>query len=132
MNHIKPRVASWWNAYKILLEHGSFAAGIKTGICQRARLKLRVGHRDSWACRSCGTVCGVMNGTVDHIIPRVKGGASFCERNMQWMCYRCNQDKGAKLPPAGMGMLSPGLPKGKARKPDADPFALPFVHHINH
>lgn len=39
--------------------------------------------------------------TVDHIIPRSKGGAREDLRNMQVMCQECNADKGNDMPESG-------------------------------
>ena len=55
--------------------------------------------RDGWACQYCGTT-GTL--TVDHVIPRSKGGDSSWE-NIVASCAPCNRRKGDRLPgQAGM------------------------------
>src|SRR5436309_10437310 len=55
--------------------------------------------RDSWTCQYCGSRSNL---TVDHVIPRSKGGASSWE-NIVASCAPCNRRKGDRLPrQAGM------------------------------
>ena len=55
--------------------------------------------RDSWTCQYCGSRTSL---TVDHVIPRSKGGASSWE-NIVASCAPCNRRKGNALPrQAGM------------------------------
>jgi 5-methylcytosine-specific restriction endonuclease McrA len=51
--------------------------------------------RDGWSCQYCGTSHG--NLTVDHVIPRSKGGNSSWE-NIVTCCAPCNRRKGDRLP----------------------------------
>jgi 5-methylcytosine-specific restriction endonuclease McrA len=51
--------------------------------------------RDKWACQYCGTTHG--NLTVDHVIPRSKGGGSSWD-NIVTCCAPCNRRKGDRLP----------------------------------
>lgn len=51
--------------------------------------------RDRWACQYCGTDRGGL--TVDHVIPRSKGGGSSWE-NIVACCAPCNRRKGDRLP----------------------------------
>jgi 5-methylcytosine-specific restriction endonuclease McrA len=56
--------------------------------------------RDRWTCQYCGHERG--NLTVDHVIPRSKGGPSTWE-NIVTCCAPCNRRKGDRLPrQAGM------------------------------
>lgn len=79
--------------------------------------RLRVFARDGWKCVACGLASceeevlylveyARRNGgkqpkrdrlTVDHIVPRAKGGASY-EWNLRTLCARCNNWKGDALP----------------------------------
>ena len=67
---------------------------------QKRRITRRaVFARDGWACQYCGTT-GTL--TVDHVIPRSKGGDSSWE-NIVASCAPCNRRKGDRLPgQAGM------------------------------
>jgi 5-methylcytosine-specific restriction endonuclease McrA len=55
--------------------------------------------RDGWACQYCGSRSNL---TVDHVIPRSKGGTSSWD-NIVASCAPCNRRKGDHLPDkAGM------------------------------
>src|SRR5690242_6025228 len=55
--------------------------------------------RDGWQCQYCGSRANL---TVDHVIPRSKGGTSTWE-NIVASCAPCNRRKGDSLPAkAGM------------------------------
>ena len=51
--------------------------------------------RDAWTCQYCGRQSGGL--TVDHVIPRSKGGLSVWE-NIVASCAPCNRKKGNKTP----------------------------------
>jgi len=51
--------------------------------------------RDSWTCQYCGHERGTL--TVDHVIPRSKGGNSTWE-NIVTCCAACNRRKGNREP----------------------------------
>jgi len=51
--------------------------------------------RDRWTCQYCGTVRTTL--TVDHVIPRSKGGRSSWD-NIVASCAPCNRRKGDRLP----------------------------------
>jgi 5-methylcytosine-specific restriction endonuclease McrA len=50
--------------------------------------------RDGWTCQYCGVRSSL---TVDHVIPRSKGGSSSWE-NIVASCAPCNRRKGDRLP----------------------------------
>jgi 5-methylcytosine-specific restriction endonuclease McrA len=50
--------------------------------------------RDRWTCQYCGSRSNL---TVDHVVPRSKGGASSWE-NIVTSCAPCNRRKGNALP----------------------------------
>ena len=51
--------------------------------------------RDQWTCQYCGTHRDSL--TVDHVIPRSKGGTSSWD-NIVTCCAPCNRRKGDRLP----------------------------------
>ena len=51
--------------------------------------------RDSWTCQYCGSTKSGL--TVDHVIPRSRGGESVWE-NIVAACATCNRKKGNRLP----------------------------------
>jgi 5-methylcytosine-specific restriction endonuclease McrA len=51
--------------------------------------------RDSWTCQYCGSTKSGL--TVDHVIPRSRGGLSVWE-NIVAACASCNRRKGNRLP----------------------------------
>jgi len=53
--------------------------------------------RDQYSCQYCGTQPGKNHLTVDHVVPRSKGGLSVWE-NVVTACASCNQRKGNRLP----------------------------------
>jgi 5-methylcytosine-specific restriction endonuclease McrA len=58
--------------------------------------------RDDWMCQYCGARSNL---TVDHVVPRSKGGPSSWE-NIVASCAPCNRRKGNALPrQAGMRLL---------------------------
>jgi 5-methylcytosine-specific restriction endonuclease McrA len=69
--------------------------------------------RDSWTCQYCGSRSNL---TVDHVIPRSKGGSSSWE-NIVASCAPCNRRKADRLPrQAGMH------PRRTPRTPRAEIF----------
>jgi 5-methylcytosine-specific restriction endonuclease McrA len=71
--------------------------------------------RDGWACQYCGARSNL---TVDHVIPRSKGGPSSWE-NIVAACAPCNRRKGDMTP--GQANMHP------AREPRA-PHPQVFIH----
>ena len=69
--------------------------------------------RDSWTCQYCGARSNL---TVDHVIPRSKGGLSSWE-NIVASCAPCNRRKGDHLP-RQVGMH----PRTKPRTPRPEVF----------
>jgi 5-methylcytosine-specific restriction endonuclease McrA len=60
--------------------------------------------RDEWTCQYCGSRANL---TVDHVIPKSKGGGSSWE-NIVASCAPCNRRKGDLLPrQVGMRLLRP-------------------------
>ena len=69
--------------------------------------------RDSFTCAYCGKVVRDGNATIDHVVPRSKGGKWVWE-NLVTCCTECNQLKGGKTPEeAGLKLLyQPTKPTG--------------------
>jgi len=53
--------------------------------------------RDQYTCQYCGTQPGKNHLTVDHVVPRSKGGLTVWE-NVVTACATCNQRKGNRTP----------------------------------
>jgi 5-methylcytosine-specific restriction endonuclease McrA len=53
--------------------------------------------RDNYVCQYCGQSFSKADLTVDHILPRSRGGAHNWE-NVVAACFRCNQRKGGRTP----------------------------------
>jgi 5-methylcytosine-specific restriction endonuclease McrA len=52
----------------------------------------RIVLRDGYKCAACGTIPIPMP-TIDHIIPKHKGGAKHAASNLQLLCRRCHKAK---------------------------------------
>jgi hypothetical protein len=59
-------------------------------------LKYKILKRDKWRCRFCGKQGGEL--TMDHIIPRARGGHHYKKANLVTACRKCNQKKANKTP----------------------------------
>jgi 5-methylcytosine-specific restriction endonuclease McrA len=78
---------------------------------RRSLSRKAVFARDAWTCQYCGQSAE----TVDHVMPRSRGGAHAWE-NVVAACRRCNSRKKDKLPAeAGLELTKkPGSPRGPA------------------
>jgi len=54
-------------------------------------------NRDEWSCQYCSKKLGWNNITVDHIVPKCRGGKTTW-KNCVVCCKHCNKVKGAYLP----------------------------------
>lgn len=82
----------------------------------RPRVKLtkrEIFRRDRYACQYCGERAAIL--TIDHIVPRHRGGAHSWE-NLVTACPICNRRKGGRTPhEANMPLRSdPGEPSASA------------------
>jgi len=74
-----------------------------------AKLRITILDRDGWQC----AICNGPAHTVDHIVPRVKGGDMWSPDNLQSMCKSCNSRKGGRFfnskatPPVFLDYISP-------------------------
>jgi hypothetical protein len=53
-------------------------------------------NRDSWTCQYCRKKLGRGSVTIDHVLPRCKGGKTTW-KNCVVSCKQCNKEKGNKL-----------------------------------
>lgn len=69
-------------------------------------------NRDNWVCQYCNKKLGWSTVTIDHVIPKCRGGKTTW-RNCVVCCKQCNRNKGSKLPQeANMKLLKqPAEPK---------------------
>jgi 5-methylcytosine-specific restriction endonuclease McrA len=72
--------------------------------------------RDRWTCQYCGNGGGTL--TVDHVIPRSKGGTSGWD-NIVTCCAPCNRRKGDRLPRHA---------KMRPRRAPKPPSSTVFIH----
>jgi 5-methylcytosine-specific restriction endonuclease McrA len=72
--------------------------------------------RDRWTCQYCGSERGTL--TVDHVIPRSKGGTSAWD-NIVTCCAPCNRRKGDR---------EPGQANMPLRRKPRPPTSAIFVH----
>jgi 5-methylcytosine-specific restriction endonuclease McrA len=85
----------------------------------RALSRKNILLRDRNTCQYCGLVLPSSELTLDHVIPRSRGGASTWE-NLVACCHECNREKGNMLPhEAGVKLM---------REPR--PFTLHTSRHI--
>lgn len=65
-------------------------------------------RRDRYTCQYCGSRPGQAELSIDHVVPRSRGGKSTWE-NCVLACMRCNRRKGSRLPKEA-GLSLQGLP----------------------
>jgi hypothetical protein len=83
-------------------------------------------ERDHLRCRYCGRDLKEWSATLDHVLPRSKGGRNSYE-NTVTACGGCNQDKRDRTPEeAGMVLLAPG------DAPSAEPPECPRCNGLGH
>jgi len=92
---------------------------IKRPVLQRRLSRREVFLRDKHTCLYCGRETKQL--TLDHVIPRSRGGAHTWE-NVVSACIACNHRKAGRTPQeAGMPLA------GEIRPPRANPYAI-FIH----
>jgi 5-methylcytosine-specific restriction endonuclease McrA len=76
----------------------------------RALSRKNVLLRDRYTCQFCGRVMPAQDLTLDHVIPRSRGGCTDWD-NLVACCHRCNNLKGDRSPEeAGLRLLRPPHP----------------------
>jgi len=85
---------------------------VKHRFTEAAARKKNIFWRDKNTCQYCGNVFGINDLTVDHIIPKSRGGQNTWH-NLTTCCAKCNQKKADRTPEeAGMKLLNkPHKPK---------------------
>jgi len=62
-----------------------------------ARFRKRILYnRDDWSCQYCNKKLGWSNVTIDHVVPKCRGGKTTW-KNCVVCCKICNRNKGSKL-----------------------------------
>lgn len=82
---------------KVRFITGIIAARIKKFSMNAALSKRNLYLRDNGKCQYCNISVSIKTGTIDHVIPKSRGG-THCWENIVLSCARCNQKKGNKLP----------------------------------
>lgn len=93
-NKLIRSVSSQFNLPKVirLTKYVSFFRHSGLAKCNRKNILLR----DQYTCQYCGVSINGKDATIDHIIPRSKGGKSDF-LNLVACCQKCNNKKGNKL-----------------------------------
>lgn len=81
---------------KVRFVSGIIVATIKKINVQAQLSRKNLYLRDAGSCQYCNAKLSLKSGTIDHVIPRSKGGKHTWE-NVVFACVDCNQKKGAKL-----------------------------------
>tara|TARA_B100000131_G_scaffold213207_1_gene204986 strand:- start:9367 stop:9882 length:516 start_codon:yes stop_codon:yes gene_type:complete len=82
---------------KVRFITGIIAARIKRFNSGIAFSKKNLFLRDKGRCQYCDVKVTLKTGTIDHVIPKSRGG-KHCWENVVLACSKCNQKKGSKLP----------------------------------
>ena len=75
---------------------GIIAAKIKNLNVGATLSKKSLFLRDEGMCQYCSKGIALNIGTVDHVVPKSKGGQHVWQ-NVVWSCEKCNQKKGSRL-----------------------------------
>jgi len=76
----------------------------------RALSRKNIFLRDGYTCQYCGRTLAAKDLTLDHVMPRSRGGATTWE-NLVTCCIECNNRKGNRTPEeAGMRLARPPRP----------------------
>lgn len=95
---------------------------VRRPFVQRRLSRREVFQRDNYTCQYCGRQTKDL--TVDHVIPRHRGGPNTWE-NVVTACIPCNHKKAGRTPQeAGMRLLR------RPRSPYAHPYVIFFNHQL--
>lgn len=84
---------------KVRFMSGIIAAKVKQLGCNAILSRRNLALRDGGKCQYCGVNVSSKTGTMDHVIPRSRGGTHTWE-NVVLACSKCNQKKADKMPEA--------------------------------
>lgn len=73
------------------------------------QVRASIYERDGLKCLKCGAKDGL---TIDHIVPRSKGGDNSKD-NLQTLCEQCNNEKGNKNCASYIGTIPSIAPRGR-------------------
>jgi 5-methylcytosine-specific restriction endonuclease McrA len=82
---------------KVRFITGIIAASIKKFSSIAPLTKRNLFIRDAAICQYCSARVTLKTGTIDHFIPKSKGGQHIW-KNVVLACTKCNQKKGSKMP----------------------------------
>ncbi len=78
---------------------------------QKVMSRRNILQRDAYLCMYCNRLCNFGEASLDHVIPRSKGGKSDWD-NLVTACKKCNHRKADRTPEeAGMPLLRRPLPR---------------------
>lgn len=78
------------------------------GAGQKRGKKRTIAARDGWCCHYCRRRLTIDSATLDHVIPRAKGG-TWNNTNLVLACRDCNKRKADMLPHVFVGLVMQGL-----------------------
>ena len=88
--------------------------------------RINIFRRDGGYCQYCGKTFARQELTIDHVVPKSKGGTSTWE-NVVCCCGKCNRKKGGRTPEeARMKLLN------KPVKPKWGPFSNVFIKAVQY
>ena len=82
---------------KVRFVSGIIAARVKTLNGEAPLTRKNIYLRDGGKCQYCDLYITMSNSTIDHVIPRSRGGHHNWG-NVTLACEKCNQRKGSKMP----------------------------------
>mgnify|MGYP003389081240 CR=1 FL=1 len=82
---------------KVRFITGIIAASVKKFSSTAPLTKKNLFIRDSGICQYCSVNVTLKTGTIDHFVPKSKGGQHIW-KNVVLACTKCNQKKGSKMP----------------------------------
>tara|TARA_Y100000034_G_C6904889_1_gene419571 strand:- start:3700 stop:4170 length:471 start_codon:yes stop_codon:yes gene_type:complete len=98
---------------KVRFKQGVFAGAFNRPRKPRKPTRKNLYIRDRGTCQYCGDKLTYENSTIDHVLPKSKGGEDKWE-NIVLACAPCNYQKGSKLlADSGLTLLNAGQARTK-------------------